>query len=314
MTDINQRLAALTAHRECHTMASVIQGKSDIGSLQDWKNNPLMKSWARAHSASQDETAGIQELSSMVLEARRPDAIGRDLVRMFETTHDAVKVRKPKRGKAVRTDRGTLSIHSRGERNDFITITPDDEIEVSEDWDRKYVEDAEWNVASANAMDVAMTLQELETEVIIAKIEGVSDSDSAGHVTYPSGALAADTLIDAWTKVKEQDATPNVCVVSPRGIGQLLKDDDFKDSTLLGEFADYGMGRFGMFMGMQILVSSLVNNAKAYVFDTNRLVFMALRRDRLIVPYEQQPHVTGIQVSTRYGMEIADSKALSPIT
>ena len=316
MADLNQRLAALTAHRECHTMRDVIVGNTvDVNSdLQAWQNNPLLKVYRRTHNAQQDATAGIQELSSMVLEARRPDAIGRDLVRLFETTHDAVKIRKPAKGKAVKTDRGTLSIQSKGERNEFITITPDDEIEASEEWDLKFLEDAEWNVASSQAASIAADLQELETEQIFKQLKAITNANAAGRVNKADTAsLTADHLIDAWGLVKEQNATPDCCTMHPKDLTKLLKDDDFKDSTLLGEFANYSMGMVGMFMGMQMFVSSLHPENEIYVFDKNRVLMMALRRDRLVTPYEMAPHTMGIQISTRYGFAHGDTKSFALI-
>ena len=290
-----------------------INDKTVSTSLKNWKDNPLMQLYKRTHTASQDETAGIQELSSTVLEALRPDAIGRELVNIKETTHDAVKIRKRKKGKAVKTNRGTISIQSKGGRNDFITVRPDEEMETSEEWDLNHLEDAEWSVAPEQAEDASNDLMELETSLIMEKLKAITNTESAGKITRQSGGITADNLIEAWGKVKAKNATPDCCVLHTNQLVELMKDDDFKDATLLGEFCDYRRGMVGMFLGMQVYVSNLTPENETYIFDKMRVLYMALRRDRLMIPYELPPHTTGIQISTRYGFEYGDKQSLSQI-
>lgn len=299
---IKERLRDATAHKECHTMADVIDGGLKVGSLEDWNNNPFLNLFRKKYTAISDPNAGLIDLASRVLEAKRPDAIGRMTCNIHETTQDSVKIRVRSKGKAVKTERGTMSIHSYQGRNTYVHITPDDEIEASDEWDRKDLEDSEWNIESEAIESLAMDLKELETEIILQKFGGTDeDNGSAGNITKAdNAALTSDLLIGAWNLVKTKNMNPDICFMHPSKLADLLKDDDFKDTTLLGEFADYRQGMIGNFLGMQIYVSSLASSSgDVFVADSARAIQYVVRRDSLIVPYEMPPHRFGVSISTR---------------
>lgn len=316
-----EKLHANLLNRKCYTMADVIKGSLDEGSdgqssteiLRKFKSSPWYGMISR-HTKSQDATAAINELSSVVLEAAVPDAIGRDLARVIETKRDSIKVRLPSAGKARSTSKGKLTT-SKGQRETFVTLTPDKEIEASEEWDRNYLEDADWDVASEEAAEVARSLAEKESSLIITQLKNVAAADLAGGGNLgaiTAGTLTFNDLANLWGRVKAENFSPNVVAMHPDQATDLFKDADFKNQLILGEFLDFENGRFGRtILGFTILVSSLMTQQHVYMLNSNLAVLYALKRDRLAIPYEKPPHTSGIQISSRYDLKDGRTKAFA---
>ena len=305
-----EKLRKIVNSQECENMITHLQDKDNI---QDWARFPLMKQWAK-HTAGHDLTAGIEELSSMVLQAKRASHIGTNLINRFNTTSDSIKVRVPTVGKAVKTEAGKISIASHGARNGFITLTPDTELEASEEWDLKFLEDSEWNVSAQQAAEVGISLRQLESQFFIDKLISVTTAGSAGLVTKgANAALTPDMLLTAWGNVLTKNGDANTLVLNPAQVVELLKNSEFKNQLILGQFANYQQGQVGMFLGMQLYVSTQIPAGAAYAFDKSRLLLAVYRRDRLMVPFSNKVHSHGIQVSSRLGVEFGDTEICSPI-
>ena len=327
-----QRLLKQTQFRECYTMADVIAPAAAPGAagqdedpdvleairhLADWDTHPLLKPWRQGrgvlrHTAQHDTISGIQELSARVLEARRPKAVGRSLVNIMETTRPSVQFRvEDETGEAADTNRGGVTTSSYSVRNKWVTVKCDKEIEVSDSWDLNFLEDAEWNVNMSHAAAMGKNIMTRETTKILNKYKEITDADSAGKIVQ-AGNLAADNLTDAWSLIDQEDAEADTIVMHGKRFGQLLKDPDFKDSRLLGEFVNYRNGMFGNYLGMQIYKTNLMPKDDVYVFDSSRVLFMGLRRDRLMLPLNEARKY-GLQISTRYGLEFGDKKSFATI-
>lgn len=308
-------------NRKCYTMADVVKGSLDSGSegrssasiLEAIEKSPFYRAAAK-HTKSTDATAAINELSSVVLEAPAPDAIGRSLARVIETTKESIKVRLPARGKAVGTSRGNKST-SKGQRESFVTITPDKEIEASDEWDLNYIEDSDWDVAAEEAQAVSVALKEKESQLIIDHLKNITATSLAGGGltgAATAGTLTYDDLATLWGKVKAGNFTPDVCAMHPDQATDLFKDSDFKNQLILGEFLDFANGKFGRtILGFTIMVSSQITAQHVYMLDSKMVALYALRRDSLITPYEKPPKITGIEISSRYGLGTGRAAALA---
>ena len=315
---LKENLLSKTRGRECHTMADLIDGKIERSALEAWKLSPFLHLAKKKHTALADPIAALTELSSMVIDAVRPSATGRMLVHMHETTNDVLKIRMRNKGHAVKTARGNGSIYSYAGRSQFIEIRPDKEIGVEDGWSLNDMEDAEWNVQADAIADLRMEMMERETEIIIDKLTSVTTEQLGGNGVRRLPALTgagatANHLIDVWTALNEADQEPDICIIGKDVLGQLLKDPEFKDSTLLGSFMDYSRGMVGNFLGMQMMVSTLHPADSIYAINKQRAIQYVLRRDSLMVPYEKPPHDWLLNISTRYGIEFGDTGAIAAI-
>lgn len=319
LEDLHKKLL----NRKCYTMADVIKGGMDTGDNKI-SSSQILESLTKSpfygiilkHTKAQDATAAINELTGIVMDAAAPDAIGREFVRIIETVKESIKVRLPSRGKAKKTGRKT-STTSRGQRETFVTLTPDKEFEARDVWDTNYLEDADWDVASEEAAETARALAELESQVLIDHIQAIATASLATDALVSAataGTLAYTDLVNLWSAIRGEDFHPDKVYMHTDQAGDLFKDPDFKDSTILGEFVDIAAGRFGRtILGVDIFVSTQVPKTEVTMVDSKLGVMYALRRDKMVTTFELPPNETGIQISTRYDIENGRTKAISRI-
>lgn len=319
LEDLHKKLL----NRNCHTMADVIRGGADTGDNKV-SSKQVIDSFSKSaffpliakHTKSQDATAAINELTNIVIDAPAPKAIGREFVRTIETVKESIKVRLPSRGKARKTGRKTSST-SRGQRETFVTLTPSDEFESRDVWDTNYLEDADWDVASEEAAETSRVLKELESQTIIDHIQAIATASIATGALVSAatgGTLAYADLVNLWAAIQGEDFTPDRVYMHTDQAGDLFKDSDFKDSTILGEFVDIATGHFGRtILGVDIFVSTQVPKTEVTMVDSKIAVLYALRRDGMVTTFELPPNETGIQISTRYDLQNGRSKAVARI-
>lgn len=316
------QLSLKLQNRRCYTNADALMGRKDNTGEDLGKNlqalpgslmlklilkDPVFQAKYKAagHAIGQEATAAINELVTQIVEAPVPLAIGRDLVRIIETTKETIKVRKPSTGKARRTSRGKITT-SKGTRNTYIPITVDDEYEASDQWDLNYLEDSEWNVVQEETTEVKRANDQLETEDIIADLVAIADADLATGAEVSAGTSNLFVWADfcnLWGAVASEDVIPNKTAMNPLQMADIFKTDQFVNSLMLGDFVDLSVGRFGRtILGTDVLASSLVTSSDVFMLDANSAIMLALRRDSLINTWEDAKEKEfGVQCSTRYG-------------
>ena len=309
--------------RRCYSMKNVIDQTPidgmDVQSIHNsLLNSPFAKSLvAKKHDASTDAIAAIVELSSIVLEASTPNLIGRQLVRIIETTAASVKIRRKGLGKAVDTKRGAKGA-SRGGRHSYSTLTPDDEMEASDRWDRTFLEDAEYDVAREEAADIGVAHDIIETEKIIKFLDDIPANQLAGGAlvqAVTANTFTYDDIVNLWTQITERDETPNTLVLNPAQYADLLKEEDFKDSLIFGDYLDIKNGKYGgLILGVQILVSSLMKAGTVFMMDTSKTAFYCIRRDKVINGFQPTMNLFELQVSTRYALDKGVPAAFSKMS
>lgn len=307
-----QNLQEELKKRGCHSMAHALEsddfeGTSSQELVEQLGSNQFIKSYIKSHSSSSDATAAIVELSSTILEAAEPENIGRLLVRIMETTATSTKIRLPKRGKAVSSARSKRST-SFGEKNDYITISPNDFIEASEEWDDTFIEDAEWDESARQAAAIGSAHDEKETQIIIDALQAIPEGVIAG-----AGNLAAETdgiftwndIVNLWNRVKNEKRTPTLMAIHTDQLADLFKDPDFKDKTLLGEFLDVDKGMFGKtILGVQVVASTSMKPGTVLMMDPTKTMIYTLRRNKLFKSYtDDKDDKFGVKVSSRYSLD-----------
>jgi len=305
-------------NRHCYTMANVLKGEKSGDdsqqSMHDLSKNPLMKALMKQHALTTDTTSALTEATSIVLDASSPLAIGRNLVRIIETTKESVQVRKPRFLRAVKTSRKQKGA-SGGSRSDYLTINVTEETEASELWDMNFLEDADYDVAAEEAASLGRNHDVLETQRIIDFLNNISSADIAGSANVSAitpGTFTFDDIVNLWNQVTRTDFLPDTLVLHPDQLADLMKEDDFKDSTLLGQFFDPAQGKFGqLIMGLKILSSSLMTSGTTFVLDTNSVVMYPLRRDKMLQSFQPTIKEFEMQVSSRFGIAEGRPETLS---
>jgi hypothetical protein len=269
-------------------------------------DSPFFKN-ARMHSKSQDVTADLIELSNVVHNAPAPMVVGEMLVRKYDMMAPSKRIRIRDRGKAVKTGRGNFS-RGRGSKTRFVTLQPELEIEDHESWDRNYLEDADWDVAMEESGAIAQGHKELCSQVILNRLDSIAQADTASGAlfTHSTGDLTLDIIIDMHAQMNAVNVNPNALVLHTTQGHQLLKDDDFKDIRLYGEFTDKSRGFIGRIFDMDIYQTTQLTSRHGFMLDTNEVLAMGVRRDGLMESYQEtQDGKTeyGIKISTRYDLK-----------
>lgn len=322
---LKQLNADLYKNRKCYTMMDALNGATGDGIgisniMERAKTNAFLQAMTKANHTLQSSDAGaIGEMSNLVIAAAQPSAIGREACVVVDTKKPSVKFRKAKRAYAEDSaqSRTTESI---GERNDFVEILCNIETEVSEEWTLNFLEDAEWDILSAESAAIGKALAVKETQKIFTLLGTIADADLAGGAVpalATANKLSYDDLVSMWGMVKSADRNPTKCFINPIQAADLWKDSKFIDSMFFGEFVDKARGVFGRsILGFDIIVSSLVADGTAWMIDNTVSVGMPIRREALLIPYEGTQGKThaGVKATNRYGLGILDTKGVSKVT
>ena len=295
---------------------------NDTEYIKAWNTNPLVqKIQDGLHTQATDETSGIADLATGIIEAGRPMTWGREIVKLKYTDKEKCKIILDDPGQATQVgSTDTYSLHSKASRHRFVEIDCKTVIDSTEQVDRQQLEDNDWDTLYEMQQSSIKNLNELETKIILSKFKELeTNAGKAGKVVKGSGGNqiddpTADLLIELKSMVAQKNHKPNVFVMGEATYHAMLKEEDFKSSDYfqgLINFENPSMSTF-MFLGCKLCVSTLVPADTIYCFDSNAAVAMALRRDNLLMPFMDAQHdISGIKASSRFGVEIARPEAFS---
>ena len=160
-------------------------------------------------------------------------------------------------------------------------------------------------------------MKELESQSIIDHIQAIATASLATDALVSAataGTMAYADLVNLWSAIGGENFAGNKVYMHTDQAGDLFKDSDFKDSTILGEFVDIATGHFGRtILGVDIFVSTQVPQTEVTMVDSNIGVLYALRRDSMVTTFDLPPNETGVQISTRYAIEDGRTKAIARI-
>lgn len=303
---------------KCHSTADLVRReKIDNTSTQYMRDKIFNSDFMQkvGHSKSQDQTAALVELSNVIIDTPTPNAIGQQLVRRIDlgTATKKVRIREPaitaKTGRA-RAARG------RGGRSKFLELKPDDEYESHSSWDLNFLEDADWSVAMEETALISAELQERISQEIIDKIEtGTTYNFDIGS---NNDALTFADVVEGRSLCRGRNVMPNTLLVSPRHLGDLLTDANFRNGFMYGGMVNQQEGTIGRFLGLDVFESSQCPEQKAFIFDRNNFLLYGVRRDMMLDSYEQVEEGKkeyGICVSSRIDLKTTlttFSQQLSP--
>jgi len=282
--------------------------KGDM-TLENLVQSSMMKSWQKSqNTATSDLAHGAKVLTQTVIEAPAQAAIGRSLVNVSETTEQSLILRLPKLALASETTRKAKA-KSTGERNAFLTMTPNDEIEASDEYDDNYLEDSPWNVtqreiaAISAAHDIKETIKILkfyDDQIANSASGSLATANSPNNLTY-------DDIVDLWESLGDFDG--KVIAVSKKGMAELMKSNDFKDQTFFGDGDASKTGLVGRnILGFDIMMSTLVSSTKAYAIDTAAAGQYVIRRNKVLKTFQPSINSEMVQVSSRVDLKLGRNK------
>jgi hypothetical protein len=264
-----------------------------------------------------DSTGAIGKMHDTLVAAAQPNLIGRNIIKVLPTNEAMERFPLDVNAIAYRFAEGSKTRLS-GTKNSTVDIYTDIVAEASEEWSKQFLEDATWNVMNAMVEKVGRALGKDETQRILAAYAAVTNADLAGGAEIAGGGavLSWALLLAAHNAVENADWNPTVFAANTLGKHQLLNDDKFIKAVYLpSETTDIQKGSIGNVLGMSTQFSSLATNTLGYAIDTDVAAVMLLRRDVTVEDwYDAKTEKYGVRASTRFGLGILRSTAISRIS
>ena len=285
-------------------------------------NSKAMHEYAKTvgNTIAQDDIPGLIEFTTDLVSARRPMNNGRQLVRYRPMRGPLEKFMVAKKGKASKSARGEANYASKGGRIGYKEIKITDHIEVSDSVDLQHKEDTQGVAVSEAAQELSKIYDEQESQLCVSQITEIatgttSHTDDSGNVSTRNAFTFSDTsgtiptanhIIGAHGKALTENIYPDTLLITTAIHTDLMKDSAFQDADIFRSYADYDSGRLMRFMGMDVFVTNQATGTdtdkKAWLFERSECVVYGVRRDKLMVTYEDKPNLAdGILYSGRYG-------------
>jgi hypothetical protein len=288
--------------------------------LQRAERNPFYQRYIQKgiqEGLFSDAAQALGRMHDVVIEAAKPNLIGREIIWVRPTSEPLERFVKAKKGKAyVMAESGKVYVV--GEKYDRIDITTNVVIKAGAEWTQEFLEDATWNVMDRQVAECGRTIAELETEKILALYDAIANANLAGGAPIDGGGTAMDwaKVTALWDAIINEDFKPKVLVLHPRQITQLWRDDKFINSLYWGEGVDIRRGVLAeTYLGMRIVSSTKCTNGVAFAIDTDIAAVMLVRRDIQTQDYEDpKGGLYGVVASERIGLGVLESKGVAKMT
>jgi len=288
--------------------------------VKEAQRNPLILNYLKAgmkEGILSDMAGALGRIHDVVVEAAKPNLIGREIIDVRKTTEALERFPRAKKSVAyVGAEGGTIRIH--GERYDFVDVQVNVILKDGVEWTREFAEDAKWNVMNRQLEELGRSLAQLETEKIIGLYAGIAAGDLAtgGALAGGGTAMSWSKCVSLWDAVESEDFHPDTLILHPKQASQLFTATEFINSQYLpSEQTELTRGLIGQALTMKIYKSSLCTNGVAHTIEKAVAGVLLIRRDITTEPYEDPKNgVFGIVASERIGYAILRSKTVARMT
>jgi len=262
-----------------------------------------------------DVAGALGAIHDRVIEAAKPDLIGREMIWVVPTNEALVRFYKAKLAKAYEVSE--TAPPEKPEKMETQDIQATIELACKMTFSRSYIEDAPWAVLQRAGEEAGRAIAQLETEKIFNLYNSIADGDLAGGAVQATGdgsSFAWADVVKLWATVKKENFSPTVLCVNPAEAEGLLAQNQFIQSLY---YAPEQVIRRGVFadirwLDLRILVSTLVTAATKLAIDTNYAAVMLVRRDLTTEAYEDPGNMrTGMIVTERIGLGVLRNKAVA---
>ncbi len=264
-----------------------------------------------------DAVAAVGHLQQQIVKRAYPELIGRRIINV-EKTKEAIE-RFPLASKAVGyTYAQGCATRLSGNKEGIVIVNMDNYAQSSEQWSKEFIEDAsphaidniEWRLSQALALD--------ETETVLKLYGAIQDADLAGEVPLDQGGKRMDweAVLKLHNAVKGENWKPTVLVLNETQLSQLLLDNHFIEYEYMpSNEVDLEQGTIRKAIGMRVESSTLVPAGTAYAIDASIAGIMLIRRDITVEDYSDvMANKYGMKATTRFGLGILSSDAVAKMT
>lgn len=286
-------------------------GESHWGNMTDKaKNNPWYQVPLKEGILS-DIAGALGKMHDVVVEAAKPNLIGRELVTVMPTTEALVRFPKAKLSKAYKAAEYATTFFV-GEKYETQDIKCDIEIRAGAEYSKKFFEDASWPVLERQTAEVGRAVADLETKMIydflLANAGTTTTGDSDGDFEWAE-------LVKLWNELKKINWNPDVIALHPDEVADCWTQDQFIHGFYFGEGVDVRRGVLGdLYLGMNVLSSSKCTAATVIALE-KAFAMLLVRRELITEPFENPKEDRyGIVASERIGLGITRATAVGKMT
>lgn len=284
------------------------------------QRNPLINQYLKCgmkEGILSDMASALGRIHDVVVEAAKPNLIGRDIIDTRSTTEALERFILGKKSKAYKgVESGTIVIH--GERYSYTDIDVNVIVKDGTEWTQEFAEDAKWNVMERQLEELGRSIAQKETELIIALYAGIAAGNLAGGAEIAGGGtvMSWSKAVELWDAVENEDFQADTLIIHPKQASQLFTATEFINSQYLPSAAsDLSKGLIGQALTMNIFKSSLCTNGVAHAVDKKIAAILLVRRDIQTQPYEDPKEgVFGIVATERIGYGTLRTKAVARMT
>jgi len=266
-----------------------------------------------------DMAGALGEIHKRVIEAAKPNMIGREMIWVVNTTEPLLRFFKQKLAKAyVVGETEPAEIPERMETQDVQCTT---ELACKMEFSKSYIEDASFDVLARAAEEAARAVAKLETDKILALYKGIAAANlatGAEIATNEGTSFVWADVVKLWHAVESEDFDPKVLVLNTREMQGVMSTDQFIQSLYYAPESAIRRGVFDLpALGMKIVHGSLVPAVDAthnykFAIDTDFAAVLLVRRDITTEPFENPGKLrSGLIVSERIGLGVLRSKAVA---
>jgi hypothetical protein len=284
-------------------------GESHWGNMTDkaktnpWYNVPLKE------GILSDMAGALGKMHDIVVEAAKPNLIGRELVTVMPTNEALVRFPKAKLAKAYKIGEFAETFFV-GEKYETQDVKVDVEIRAGAEYSKKFFEDASWSVLERQTAEVGRAIADLETKMIYDYLVA-----NAGTTPTGDGAFEWAELVKLWNELKKIDWNPDVIALHPDEVADCWTQDQFIHGFYFGDGIDVRRGVLGdLYLGMKVLSSSKCTAATVIALERAHALLL-VRRDIITEPFENPKEDRyGIVASERIGLGITRTTAVAKMT
>ena len=287
--------------------------------LQEWHNANK-----QTHNISQDTTPGEVDFTTLLVPAKTPELIGRELVTIIPVSVPQIQIPVFHVGKSGKSARGEQNFTSRTGRMTYIIAKLTEDVNTADTVDQTFIEDIQMGMIQYYWQELTRAHRQ---EVSQMFIDFVLPALSAGTHTDPSGNSyktvagqiattttavakenALDLITDAVTYARTQNWMPDCLVLTYEMLAVFLKSDDFKSHDFFRDMANYNTGMISSLFGMKVYVTNQKSGKHFWMFEKAQYACAIMRRDEMITNIDNNPTLTqGLSISSRFGFAYRDA-------
>ena len=309
---------------KCYSMQDLTNVRySHILEKASEEKNRFLKYW-KEHLLTSDDVPTIVDVYREVLTGAYPAQIWRRMARWIEAREPIVRIPKMPTVTAFYDSKGGRPPEV-SEPPSWIDINTDLDADGKRIRARKLFDVSALNASAFNLVreytqEIGRAIMLKVQEYMVGIYDGVAASSLAGGSEVSlTGPLTVDKVIDVKSALDGEnmnvDGDDYLCFLHPSRYNELLKDNKFIDSMLLGTSLEKTTGEQARTtLGIRFHVSTSIPSNKLYMTVPRRAVYGVIVENLIVEPIEPDITTSGVDAYIHLAAKAVEPKAIARAT